>query len=89
MTIEYLKRGKADAERAEDDAKVRRSVETTLADIAARGDTAVRDLSETFDSYSPASFRLSQTDIEALMAQVSPRDMEDITFAQAQVRSFA
>ena len=89
MTIEYLKRGKPETERAEDDAKIRASVETILADIKARGDTAVRELSEKFDKYTPASFKLSLEEIEALMAQVSPRDMEDLKFAQKQVRDFA
>lgn len=89
MAITYLKRGKPDAERAEDDAKTRSSVEAILADIETRGDAAVRELSEKFDGYSPKSFRLSVAEIEALMAQVSPRDMEDIKFAQEQVRNFA
>ncbi len=89
MAINYLKRGKPDAERSQDDAKVRGIVETTLADIEARGDAAVRDLSEKFDNYRPASFRLSESEIEALMAKVSARDMEDIKFAQEQVRNFA
>ncbi|MFL4468397.1 histidinol dehydrogenase [Tateyamaria armeniaca] len=89
MTIEHLKRGKPEAERAEDDAKTRAVVEATLADIAARGDVAVRELSEKFDNYSPASFRLTLPEIEALMAELTPREMEDIKFAQAQVRDFA
>jgi len=89
MTIEYLKRGKPEAERAEDDAKTRAIVEATLADIEARGDAAVRELSEKFDSYSPESFRLTHAEIEALMAELSPREMEDIRFAQQQVRDFA
>ncbi len=89
MTITYLKSGKPEAERAEDDAKVRKIVEDTLADIETRGDAAVRDLSEKFDNYSPPSFRLSPSEIEAAMAKVSPRDMEDITFAQDQIRRFA
>ncbi|WP_299916744.1 histidinol dehydrogenase [uncultured Roseobacter sp.] len=89
MTIEYLKRGKPEAERADDDAKTRVAVETTLADIEMRGDVAVRELSEKFDSYSPASFRLSQHEIDDLIAQLSPRELEDIKFAQAQVRNFA
>ena len=55
MTITYLKRGKPEAERSEDDAKVRAIVEATLKDIEARGDAAVRDLSEKFDKYSPPS----------------------------------
>src|SRR3712207_1182351 len=84
--IEHLKRGKPEADRAEDDAKVRSLVEATLKDIEARGDAAVRELSEKFDKYSPASFRLSSSEIEALMGKVSARDMEDIKFAQAQVR---
>jgi len=89
MTIEYLKRGKPEGERAEDDAKIRASVESILADIETRGDSAVRALSEKFDDYSPATFKLSLEQIEALMAQVSPRDMEDLKFAQKQVRDFA
>ncbi len=86
---EYLKRGKPAAERAEDDARVRQTVESVLADIEARGDAAVRELSEKFDKYSPPSFRLSQSEIEAAMSQVSDRDLEDIKFAQTQIRRFA
>ena len=89
MTITYLKRGKSEADRQEDDAQVRQVVESTLKDIEARGDTAVRELSEKFDGYSPAAFKLSQADIEALMAKVSDRDMADLKFAQEQVRKFA
>ncbi len=89
MAITYLKSGKPEAERAEDDAKVRKIVEDTLADIETRGDAAVRDLSEKFDKYSPPSFRLSPSEIEAAMSKVSTRDMEDITFAQTQIRNFA
>ena len=89
MTIEYLKRSKPEAERAEDDAKVRAVVEETLSDIEARGDAAVRELSQKFDGYAPENFRLSQSAIDAAMHQVSARDMEDIKFAQTQIRRFA
>lgn len=89
MTVTYMKRGKAEQARSEDDAKVRVSVEQILTDIEERGDAAVRELSEKFDRYTPASFRLSEGEIEALMARVSPREMEDIKFAQEQVRNFA
>ncbi|WP_321831404.1 histidinol dehydrogenase [Thalassovita sp.] len=89
MTIEYLKRGKPEADRAEDDAKTRAVVEATLKDIEARGDAAVRDLSEKFDNYSPASFRLSEAEIAALIASLSKRELADIKFAQEQVRNFA
>jgi sulfopropanediol 3-dehydrogenase len=64
-------------------------VETTLADIAARGDTAVRDLSQKFDNYQPERFRLTNSEIEAAMNKVSTRDMDDIKFAQTQIRRFA
>ncbi len=89
MAIEYLKRSKSDAERAEDDAKTRAVVEATLKDIETRGDVAVRELSEKFDNYSPASFRLSQDQIEDLISQLSDRELADIKFAQEQVRNFA
>ncbi|WP_417811850.1 histidinol dehydrogenase [Thalassospira alkalitolerans] len=89
MAIAYLKTGKPETERAEDDAKVRGIVETTLKDIETRGDAAIRELSAKFDKYEPQSFLLSQSEIDAAMQQVSTRDMEDIQFAQAQIRRFA
>ncbi|MEO1550442.1 MAG: histidinol dehydrogenase, partial [Pseudomonadota bacterium] len=89
MAITYLKTGKAEADRAEDDQKVRAIVEAALAEIDTDGDAAVRRFSEKFDSFSPESFRLSQDQIEDLIAQVSPQDMADIQFAQDQVMAFA
>ena len=89
MTIQNLKHSKPEADMAEDDAKVRAVVEATLADIEANGDTAVRALSAKFDGYKPESFRLTASEIEAAMQKVSARDMEDIMFAQAQIRRFA
>ena len=89
MGIEFLKRSKPESEKAEDDAKVRAVVETTLTDIAARGDVAVRELSKRYDNYQPQRFRLTKSEIEAAMNKVSMRDLEDIKFAQAQIRRFA
>lgn len=89
MAITYLKRGKPETERAQDDAKTRAIVEATLQQIEARGDAAVRELSEKFDNYSPASFRLSQQEIDDLIGQLSERELADIKFAQEQVRNFA
>ncbi len=89
MAITWLKRGKPEAERAADDAQVRATVETVLADIAARGDAAVRDLSVKFDKYDPPAFRLTPSEIEAAIQKVAPRDIEDIRFAQEQIRRFA
>jgi len=75
--------------RAEADAAVRRTVEETLARIAAEGDAAVRALSKQFDGWEPEEFRLSEVEIEKAISQVSRRDLEDIRFAQEQVGNFA
>ena len=89
MTIEYLKKGKHAADRAADDAKVSKIVEDTLQAIAEKGDEALREFSIKFDNYNPTSFKLSSAEIENLIKQVSKRDMEDIKFAQSQIRKFA
>lgn len=89
MTIQYLKRGKDAAAEAEADAKVRATVEGILADIEKRGDTAVRELSSKFDQWEPGEFRLSPSQIETAVKQLSAREVEDIQFAQTQVRRFA
>jgi len=89
MAIETMKSGKPSGERAEDDAKTRMAVEAALKDIEARGDVAVREMSEKFDKYSPPAFRLSDSEIEAVVSKVSTREMEDIRFAHDQVVGFA
>jgi len=87
--IRHLKTAMSAEERAENDSQVRTTVEGILAEIEKEGDTAVRRLSEKFDNYSPQSFRLSESDIEAAMSKVSAREMADIKFAQQQIRKFA
>lgn len=87
--IRYLKRGKDVVVRSADDAKVRATVETIIADIESRGDVAVREYSQKFDKWDPADFRLSQGEIEAARKKLSAREIEDITFAQKQIRNFA
>jgi len=87
--VRYLKRGADMKDVDEADAKVRATVESVLADIAERGDGAVRDLSAKFDNWAPETFRLSDQEVEAALSRVSKRDLEDIRFAQAQVRNFA
>ncbi len=89
MAIKYLKQGKTDADKAIDDAQVSEIVKSTLKAIEARGDEAVREFSEKFDNYTPKSFKLSPTEIDSLVKKVSPQDLEDIKFAQEQVRNFA
>ena len=89
MAIEYLKTGRSEEQRSKDDSRIRATVENTLKGIEARGDAAVRELSLKFDGYEPESFRLSPSEIEAAVQKVSARDMEDIRFAQTQIRGFA
>jgi sulfopropanediol 3-dehydrogenase len=71
------------------DAKVRETVETILADVEARGDAAVRELSQKFDNWAPANFKLTEQEIERAIGEMPKRDLDDIRFAQAQVRNFA
>jgi len=85
----YLKRGMDASAIKAADAKVRETVENILAQVEEKKDAAIRELSETFDKWSPQSFRLSPQDIERAIAQVPQRDLDDIKFAQAQVRNFA
>jgi sulfopropanediol 3-dehydrogenase len=85
----HLKRGRDAAQRAEDDSKVRASVESILADIEKRGDAAVRELSLKFDNWDRKDYRLTDAEIKACLAQLSQRNLDDIKFAQAQVRNFA
>ena len=89
MTIKYLKKGKNDSDKALEDASVSETVKKTLKMIKEGGDIAVRELSEKFDNYSPKSFKLSLSEINDLIDKVPARDLEDIKFAQEQIRNFA
>ena len=85
----HLKRGLDASAIKAADTKVRETVEAILSDIEARRDEAVRELSQKFDKWSPPSFRLSEEEIKRAVARVGKRDLDDIRFAQAQVRNFA
>ena len=85
----FIKRGMDAGAIKAADAKVRETVEGILTQVEERKDAAIRELSERFDNWSPADFKLSPADIERAIAQVPKRDLEDIKFAQAQVRNFA
>ena len=87
--IKYLKKSKPEIEKIEDDRKVRTSVEEILSKIKKDGDDAIRFYSEKFDNYSPNSFRLSDTQIKECLTKVSSKDLEDIKFAQTQIKNFA
>lgn len=85
----FLKTGMTEDAAAEADAQVRSTVEAIILDIKRRGDAAVRDWSAKFDAWSPEEFRLSSTQIEEAYAALDQQTIDDIAFAQAQVRNFA
>src|SRR5438046_3590099 len=85
----HIKTAALAGQQEEADAKTRSTVEAIITDVKARGDAAVRELSERFDKWSPPSFRLSDDEIRALVAKVSPQTIDDITLAQAQIGNFA
>src|SRR5437870_4802501 len=85
----YLKTGFPSVETDAASVKVQETVAEIIADVRQRGDAAVRELSGRFDGWSPADFRLSRSDIDSLVASVPRETIEDIRFAQAQIRNFA
>ena len=87
--ISVLKQGISADAAEEIDTEVRTTVEKIIDEIKARGDAAVRELSERFDNYSAASFRLTDEEVEACVGRVPEQTLNDIKFAQAQVRKFA
>jgi sulfopropanediol 3-dehydrogenase len=87
--IRHLKTGQNTEVKAEDTAQVRKTVEAILADISARGEMALREYSEKFDKWSPRSFRLSESEIAACVRELPQGVIDDIKFAQTQIRNFA
>src|ERR1700680_4636653 len=85
----YLKRGMDAAAVKAADAKGRETVEGTLSQVDERKDAAIRDLSKKFDNWEPRDFKLTPQEVEKAISKVAKRDLEDIKFAQAQVRNFA
>ena len=89
MAITKLKSSKPESKKLEDDTKVKATVEKILKEVEANGDTAIRQLSQKFDNFNPNNFLLSESEISAAMQKVTTREMEDIKFAQEQIRNFA
>ena len=89
IMAKILKPGISDADAYAADVKVQQIVAGILEDIRLRGDEAVRELSVRFDKWDPPSFKLSQEQIDDVIAQVDPQTIEDLKFAQAQIRNFA
>jgi sulfopropanediol 3-dehydrogenase len=89
MAVKYIKKGMAVDESAANQAKTRQIVESILSDVETRGDEAVRELSSKFDKWSPESFRLSDNQIQEIISKIPKGTIDDIKWAQAQVRRFA
>ncbi len=87
--VKYLKTGKSGEEVATEDAQVRKTVEEILDDITQRGDAALREYSQKFDDWDPASFRLTDEEIQSCYKEVPEQVKDDIGFAQTQIRNFA
>ena len=85
----WLKQGRDESEVLAADSKVREAVEEMLRDISERGDEAVRELSIRFDKYERDNYQLSEEEIQGCLSQLSRREIDDIKFAQTQVRNFA
>ena len=89
MAVRKIKNSKSEGEKLEEDINVRTVVEKTLKEVEVKGDKAVRELSKKFDNFDRPNFLLTESEIDAAMQKVSTRDMEDIKFAQNQIRRFA
>lgn len=87
--MQVIKQGLTDTAKKEHNASIQAIVEKALADIQENGDVAVRAMSEKFDTWSPDSFRLSRGEIDAAYADLTEQQINDIKFAQEQVRNFA
>jgi sulfopropanediol 3-dehydrogenase len=87
--MKILKQGRSAEAAAEETAKIRTTVEGILADIAERGEQAVRELSIKFDNWDRTDYRLTDEEIRGCLGQLSKQALDDIKFAQSQVRNFA
>lgn len=87
--IKFLKKGKNESEILEADLKVKQIVSDILKKVEAGGDAQVRAYSNEFDKWNPGSFRLSESEIEVIVASVPKQTIGDIKFAQHQIKSFA
>ena len=85
----WLKQAISKQDKDEAQQQVRETVEKLLADIETRGDTAVRELSKRFDNWEPEKFKLSEEQIQDCINRLDTRTLDDIRFAQDQIRNFA
>ena len=87
--VRWLKEGRSVEAAKADGTRVRETVERMLGAIEAEGLEAVRRYSRDLDKWDREDFRLNEDEIRAAYAALPERTIEDIAFAQAQVRNFA
>ncbi|MFF2853536.1 histidinol dehydrogenase [Peribacillus sp. NPDC058002] len=87
--ITMIKKGKTQEEIAQNDAQVFKTVQQTISSIETEGDMAVKRMSKQFDKWEPESFLLTKEQIEEIIKTVPVQTIEDIKFAQDNVRRFA
>jgi sulfopropanediol 3-dehydrogenase len=87
--IKHLKNGANKNEKESQNQQVREIVEGIIKNIEDNGDSAVKEYSEKFDKWNPKSFRLSKEEIAACYKELDEKLIEDIRWAQKQVRNFA
>ncbi|MEC8404317.1 MAG: histidinol dehydrogenase [Pseudomonadota bacterium] len=87
--IRYIKKRSETNNVSEDKLSIEETVRSILSDIRERGDAALRHYSGYFDNWSPANFRLSEDEIDAAISKLNQSEIEDIKFAQNQIRHFA
>ena len=85
----FLKRGKNDQQLAKEQAEVKKTVESILSKVEKGGNAAVSELAKKFDDYDQDTFQLTDREINEAVAKVPKEDIEDIKFAQTQIRNFA
>ena len=89
VVVKVIKAGKSKEEVSKNDLEVSKTVAEVINEIETRGDEAVREFSIKFDNWSPEFFRLSGKQIEEIIAEVPKEVIEDIKFAQKNIREFA
>ena len=87
--VKVLKHGREESLRREDDAKVQTIVSDIIRDIEDRGDAAVKEYTAKFDKFESDNLRLTREQIDACYKELTQENLDDIAFAQAQVKNFA
>ena len=87
--IKYIKKRSDSNNASEDKSSIEETVRSILGDIRKRGDAALEHYSGYFDNWNPKNFRLSQEEIDTAISKLSASEIEDIRFAQNQIRNFA